>query len=425
MHAARLALSTFALAALAVPLAAQFGQQDFLLSAPAAGAIWRVDAATNAGSAHVSGFAIPHYGWFGTDGNFYVPDRGWKALVQVKPDGTATPISQGGLFNAPVTCIPSLDGQAWVMSDMAASTIFRVDYDGTQTVMHDQTTTSGLLNWPDGMAFDDAGNLYVANLGADNIIRIDTTGHATILSASPLINWPGGLALDGAGNIFVANYKTSTITRTLIATGETTVFAGPETSKILNPNDLKLSRKGGLLTCGRYGSVVRIDALGHMTVEFQDPMLVELDGVAVLEDATLCSGRFEPYGSGTPGSGGFVPKFSAIFSPGPGQTIGLELKDFRGGAPAIMFVGSDALPAGGMKFKGSDLLVNPGSPLFLILALALPGAGAGNGDLTVQFTVPMEPALDGLVLYHQVFAGDAGAASGVSASNGLKESFGM
>src|SRR6185503_5453734 len=134
------------------------------------------------------------------------------------------------------------------------------------------------------------------------------------------------------------NYKTSTITRTLIATGETTLFAGPETNKILNPNDLKLSRKGGLLTCGRYGSVVRIDALGNMTVEFQDPMLVELDGVAVLEDATLCSGRFEQYGEGTPGSGGYVPKFSAIFSPGPGQTIGLELKDFRGGAPAIMFV---------------------------------------------------------------------------------------
>jgi hypothetical protein len=193
----------------------------------------------------------------------------------------------------------------------------------------------------------------------------------------------------------------------------------------VNPNDLKLSRSGGMLTCGRLGSVVRIDALGNMNVVFQDPMLVELDGVAVPEDATLCTGRFEEYGSGTPGSGGFVPKFSAIFSPCPGQLIGLELKDFRGGAPAIMFVGSSPLPAGAMKFKGSDLLVNPSSPLFLILTLGLPGAGAGNGDLTMQFEVPMMPSLAGLSLYHQVFAGDPGAATGVSASNGLKETFGL
>src|SRR5262249_9283045 len=151
-----------------------------------------------------------------------------------------------------------------------------------------------------------------------------------------------------------------------------------------------------------------------MTVEFQDPNLIELDGVAVPEDSTLCSGRFEKYGAGTAGSGGFVPQFNAIFSPGPGQLIGLELRDFAGGAPAIMFVGSDALPAGTTKFKGADLLVNPSSALFLILGLALPGAGAGNGDLTLQFQVPLEPGLDGLVLYHQVFAGDPGAPHGVS-----------
>src|SRR5262249_11357045 len=250
MHAARLALSSLVLAALAAPLAAQFGAQDFALSAPAAGAIWKVDASTNAGTSFAGGFAIPRYGWFGADGTLYVPDGGWVALMQVKPDGTATAISSGGQFLEPVTCIPSFDGgAAWVMSDMAKSSIFRVEYDGTQTVMANQTTTAGLLNWPDGMAYDDAGNLYVANLGSDTIIKIDTSNHASLVSDSPLISWPGGLALDGAGNIFVANYQASTITRTRLDTGETTIFAGPELDKVKNPNDLKLSRHGGLLTC--------------------------------------------------------------------------------------------------------------------------------------------------------------------------------
>jgi hypothetical protein len=152
---------------------------------------------------------------------------------------------------------------------------------------------------------------------------------------------------------------------------------------------------------------------------------VELDGVSAPEDATLCSGRTVVYGEGTAGSGGFVPKLRGIFSPGPGQLIGLEFLDFLGSAPAILFVGSAELPPGVAKIKGAPMLVDPAGALFLPLALALPGAGAGAGDITLQFQVPLMPGLDGVSLYHQVFAADPGAAHGVSASNGLKETFGL
>ena len=421
----RILAPALALALASTPLVAQFGPKDLALSAPPAGAIWKVDAATGVGTPFTQGFAIPHYGWFGLDGNFYVPDRGIVALMQVKPDGSAKPISIGGMFVAPVTCIPSLDGKAWVMSDMAASTIFRVDYDGTQTVMHDAVTTGGLLNWPDGMAWDDQGGLYVANLGSDTIIYIDAQGQASIVNDTDLINQPGGVALDGAGNLFVANYESSDVVRIRVDTGEASVFWGPEVEKVSHPNDIKLSRSGGLIVCGRPGTVGRIDALGQLTVIYADPVLQELDGVAAPEDATLSSGRTVMYGEGTAGSGGFVPQLRGIFSPGPGQQIGLEFRDFLGSAPAILFVGSAELPAGVAKIKGASLLVNPAGSLFLPMALALPGAGAGAGDITLQFQVPVMPALDGVSLYHQVFAADPGAAHGISASNGLKETFGL
>ncbi|HEX5009661.1 MAG TPA: SMP-30/gluconolactonase/LRE family protein [Planctomycetota bacterium] len=426
MQPVRLFLApAIALALASAPLAAQLNPKDLALSAPPVGAIWKVDATTDLGAAWSQGFAIPHYGWFGLDGNFYVPDRGIVALLQVKPDGTATPVSIGGLFKTPVTCIPSLDGKAWVMSDMEASSIFRVEYDGTQTVMHDAASTGGLLNWPDGMAWDDEGGLYVANLGTDTIIHIDAQGAATLVSDSELIDQPGGVALDGAGNLFTANYGTSTIVRIRVDTLETSVFSEEDIAKVAHPNDLKLSRSGGLITCGRQGNVVRIDALGGKTVIFHDPNLVELDGVSAPEDATLCSGRTVMYGAGTAGSGGFVPRLRGIFSPGPGQLIGLEFLDFLGSAPAVLFVGSADLPAGVAKIKGAPMLVDPAGALFLPLALALPGAGAGAGDITLQFQVPVMPALDGVSLYHQVFAADPGAAHGVSASNGLKETFGL
>jgi streptogramin lyase len=426
MQPVRLVLvPALALGLLSASLAAQIGPQDLALSAPPAGAIWKVDADTGVGTVFGPNFIIPHYGWFGTDGNFYVPDRGWVALMKITPDGQVSAVSQGGMFQAPVTCIPSLDNQAWVMSDMAASTIFRVEYDGTQTVMHDPISTNGLLNWPDGMAWDDDGGLYVANLGNDTIIYIDPQGQASLVSDSELINQPGGVALDGAGNLFVANYQSSDVIRIRVDTGELSVFWGPEVWKVAHPNDLKLSRSGGLITCGRQGSVGRIDALGQMTVIYSNPELIELDGVSAPEDATLSSGRFEMYGDGTAGTGGFVPKLRAIFSPGPGQTIGLELLDFLGGVPVVMFVSSGDLPPGAFKIKGAPLLVNPAASLWLPLALAVPGSGAGNGDITLQFEVPMLPALDGVVLYHQVFAADPGAAKGLSASNGLKETFGL
>jgi sugar lactone lactonase YvrE len=417
-----------ALALAPAALSAQFDAQDYYVSSPAAGGIWRADPDTGIASPAGLGLAIPHYGWFGNDGNFYVPDRGWISIMKITPQGDVSALTTGGHFVKPVTCIPTIDDTAWVVSDMETNKIVRVGYDGSQVLMHDSVSTNGLLSGPDGMAYDDAGNLYVANLGNDTIIRIDPAGQATLFSDSEIIRQPGGIAIDGAGNLFVANYQAHNIARFRLDEGGVgEAFTGePDPTLMVSPNDLKLARSGGMLAAGRNGRVSRIDALGTVTVAFEDPNLGELDGVSVAEDATLCSGRFETYGQGQAGSGDVMPKFRAIFSPCPGQLIGLELRDFLGGAPAILFVGTQPLAQGAATFKGAPLLVNPAGVLFLALPLVLPGnnLGAGAGDLTLQFMVPENPGLVGLELYHQVFAGDPGAPNGVSASNGLKETFG-
>jgi len=419
-------ITALALAVALVPaaLCAQFGPTDYYVSAPGAGGIWKGDATTNVSSPAGLGLLIPHYGWFGNDGNFYVPDRGWTAIMRISPQGDVSVLSAGGHLIMPVTCIPTMDDQAWIVSDMQASKILRVGYDGSQQLLFDAASTNGLLSWPDGMAYDDAGNLYVANLGNNTLIRIDPQGQATLFSDSPLLDQPAGVAIDGAGNLFVANYAASTIARFRLDTGEGELFAGVDVGKMVYPSDLKLSRQGGMLVSGRNGRVSRIDALGQIEIAFEDPTLGELDGVSVLEDATLCSGRYTMYGQGQAGSAGITPQLRAIFSPCPGQLIALELRDFVGGAQAILFVGSQALPPGAASFKGAPLLVNPASPLFLSFPLFIPGDGAGAGDLTLQFAVPDVAGLTGLELYHQIFAKDPAAPNGVSASNGLKEVFG-
>jgi streptogramin lyase len=412
-------LACLALVMLAAPLAAQ---SDYWVSSPAGGGIYKGDFVTGASSPIGLGLQIPHYGWFGNDGNFYVPDRGWNAIMKITPAGAVSVHAGGGGFIKPVTCIPTTDDTAWVVSDMEANAIFRVGYDGSQTVMHDNTTANGLLNWPDGMAYDDAGNLYVANLGNDTIVKIDPTGAASLYSDSDLISEPGGLALDGAGNLYAANYASHTIIRFILPSPVAEVHMPADVAKLAHPNDLKLSRKGGLLSSARQGAVGRIDALGNATVVFSDPTLQELDGVSVPEDATLCSGRFVTYGTGTAGTGGIVPQMRAIYSPCPGQIVGLEMRDFLGSVPAVMFLGLAPLPDGVKKFKGATLLVDPSGPFFLPINLFIPGDGAGQGRLVIQAEIPA--GLTGLHVYHQVFAGDPAAVGKVSASNGLHEIIG-
>src|SRR3954471_21704074 len=66
-------------------------------------------------------------------------------------------------------------------------------------------------NGPAGVAFDRAGNLYVANSSDGTIQRIMTNGTSSTFSSG--LNNPWAIAFDGAGNLYVANSGDSTIWR--------------------------------------------------------------------------------------------------------------------------------------------------------------------------------------------------------------------
>ncbi len=72
------------------------------------------------------------------------------------------------------------------------------------------TFASMTLDGPQGLAFDAAGNLYVAN-GANNTISKVTPAGAISTFVSSGLDYPEGLAFDAAGNLYVANAFNSTI----------------------------------------------------------------------------------------------------------------------------------------------------------------------------------------------------------------------
>ena len=75
------------------------------------------------------------------------------------------------------------------------------------TLVETTFATTGLSN-PGALAFDAAGNLYVANYNSNTIEKFTPGGVGSVF-ASTLLNGAASLAFDAAGNLYASNTKTT------------------------------------------------------------------------------------------------------------------------------------------------------------------------------------------------------------------------
>jgi len=152
--------------------------------------------------------------------------------------------------------------------------------------------TSAKLNWPTGVAVDDAGNVYISDVGNFRIRKVSAAtglistvagtgtwgynGDGIPATSAQLVLEPGcppcwspGIAVDGAGNIYIADSGNNRVRKVSAATGLISTVAGngtgayngdgiPATSAYVNrPARIALDVAGNIYIADSYNQRIR------------------------------------------------------------------------------------------------------------------------------------------------------------------------
>ena len=110
---------------------------------------------------------------------------------------------------------------------------------------------------PNGLAVDASGNIYVTERDINIIRKISSSGVISDLTGTGLFNYPLDVAVDAAGNVFVTDWGNRRI-RKVTPAGVVTTFAGSDTSLTYDGTGL------GSRFIGPRG--ITIDAAGNLYV---------------------------------------------------------------------------------------------------------------------------------------------------------------
>jgi DNA-binding beta-propeller fold protein YncE len=142
----------------------------------------------------------------------YVTETGAERLVHVFDQsgaevGTFSPPRSESATRVPVyVVLDPTNGDVYV-SDRPSKSIYVYDKDGRFRHRFEPATTLDPFE-PLGLAFDRQGNLYVSDVSGPihRIIEFDRTGAIIrTIGEKGQFNFPNGLAVDDLGNLFVAN----------------------------------------------------------------------------------------------------------------------------------------------------------------------------------------------------------------------------
>jgi large repetitive protein len=127
-----------------------------------------------------------------------------------------------------------------------------------------QSNVGSGMTSPQGVAADGIGNIFVANTGGGNVLKVPWTGSGygateTIISG---LSAPGGVAVDGSGNVYVADYHNN---RVLMAPWNGSAYGAPVTvgNGFSTPNSVAVDGSGNVYIADEgHNQVVKVPWTG-------------------------------------------------------------------------------------------------------------------------------------------------------------------
>ena len=174
-------------------------------------------------ASHVGGrpLVCPNFGAFDAAGNYYVTDSGrWQQrdgrLLRFNPAGEGRVLAETlGYANGLAL---NADESALFLVESDADAVLRFPLDRDGRVGAPERYASECGRFPDGVAFDDEGNLYVSCYASDEIWRVSPAREKTLFAWDRWaikLGSPTNLAFGGedGDELYVANLARTTITR--------------------------------------------------------------------------------------------------------------------------------------------------------------------------------------------------------------------
>lgn len=237
-------------------------------------------------------------------GNLYIPDLSNERVRKVDSAGIITTVAGTGVRNEsgdggaatsaeltdPIAVAVDANGNLYI-AEFAGNRVRKVDTSGIITTAagggplgptngDGGPATNAVLNAPFALAFDGAGNLYIGDVTARRVRKVDTSGIITTVAGNGSTTDTGdggpatkagfaltGLAADSAGDVFIAEssnrvreVNTAGIINTIAGTGTGGYSGdgGPATSaELSSPGDVAVDSGGNLYIADFFNNRVR------------------------------------------------------------------------------------------------------------------------------------------------------------------------
>lgn len=380
-----------------------------------AGSVGSVD-----GTGSAARFQNPYGIAVDSAGNIYVSDTGNATIRKITSGGVVTTLA-GLVGNAGSTDGTGSAARFWGPSGLAVDssgniyvadssgwTIRKVTPVGVVTTLAGTAGSSGSSNgtgsvarfyYPQGVAVDNAGSVYVGDNNNSTIRKITSSGVVTTIAGTAGVagsadgtgsaarfNYPWGVAVDSAGNIYVADWYNHTI-RKITSSGVVTTLSGlvgvagssdgaGSTARFYNPTGVAVDSGGTVYVADTNNSTIRRGVL-PLAVITSPTIASGTAGQAFAYTATFSGAPTSYSATGLP-SGLSIDAASGVISGTPNSAgtyiITLRATNGAGTSSTTFILTIVAAALGEVPTRLTNLSVRI-------------GAGTGDSTLIVGFVV--------------------------------------